>query len=52
MKRRISRITDVESKSKPVVTSEGRSSMGVGEGEIESAGCKIGSRMYCTLWGI
>ena len=52
MKKISSRLTDTESKSKPVVTSGGRSSMGVGEGEKESVGCKTGSRIYCTTWGI
>ena len=52
MKKKVVHSTDIDSKSKPVVMSGGTSSMGVGEGEIENVGCKIGSRMYCTTWGI
>ena len=29
----------------------GRGNMG-GEWEVQTVGCKTGSRMYCTTWGI
>ena len=30
----------------------GRGNIGVGEWEIQTMGCKIGSWLYCTTWGI
>ena len=30
----------------------GQGNIGFGEGEIQTTGCKIGSRMYCTTRGI
>ena len=30
----------------------GRGNIGVGEWEIQTVGYKIGSRIYCTTWGI
>ena len=30
----------------------GRDKIWVGEWEVQTMGCKIGSRMYCTTWGI
>ena len=31
---------------------EGKGNIGVGEWEVQTIGCKIGSRMYCTTRGI
>ena len=47
-----SRLTDIENKL--VVTSrEGRrGSIGMEEWKVQTIGCKIDSRMYCTMWGI
>ena len=44
---RRSRLTDIE--DTPVVTSlgVGRSRIGMGEWEVQTAACKINSRMYC-----
>ena len=30
----------------------GKGNKGLGEREVQTIGCKIGSRMYCTTWGI
>ena len=48
-----SRLTYIENKL--VVTSgerERRGNIGVGEQEVQTIGCKIGSRIYCTTWEI
>ena len=44
--------TDIEKKL--VVTSGewGRGNIGVRQWEVQTIGCKIGSRMYCTTRGI
>lgn len=30
----------------------GRGYIRAGEWEVQTIGCKIGSKMYCTTWGI
>ena len=42
---------DVENSWLPVGM-VGRGGIGVGEWEVQTLGCKTGSRTYCTTWGI
>ena len=36
----------------PVEGGPGVDNTGIGEWKVQTAGCKVGSRMYCTTWGI
>ena len=49
LKQKKSRNTDFEKK---LVAMGERGNTGVGKLEVQTIGCRIGSRMYCTAWRI